>query len=132
MNLKDIFFGVGWGYELPIYTLNDIVYADDGYEGLHNSILFYFFHTGLIGTFLFLSLIFSVYKKAFKVIKLNQGSLDNCKLVGLLAGNIGILFFSLFNVVLEGPYMAIIFWISFGLLTNFGQNVELKVYTSKN
>jgi len=127
MELSDIFFGVGWGYELPVYFLNDFAYAEDGFEGLHNSLLFYFFHTGLFGTSLFLILIISVYKKAFRACKIFQSSLLYCKLTGLLAANIGILLFSFFNVVLEGPYMAIIFWVSLGLIYIYSDKKLLNI-----
>lgn len=131
MELKDIVFGVGWGYELPVYFLNNVIYADDGYEGLHNSLLFYFFHTGIIGTILFVSLIIYIYKKAFIAFKIDQTSLINSRIAGLLGGNIGILIFSMFNVVLEGPYMAVIFWVSLGLLNNYGHNMQLTGYMFK-
>jgi hypothetical protein len=126
MDIKSIIFGVGWGFALPIYSVNDLTYATDGYEGMHNSLLFYFFHTGFIGISLFFVLIYRVYRNAYLICKKLNKSAINCKLTGLIGGNIGILVFSLFNVVLEGPYMAIVFWFSLGLMVNYVILVSFK------
>ena len=124
MDFQSFIFGVGWGFPLPVYTVNDTIFADDGYEGMHNSLIFYFFHTGLIGITLFLVLIYRVYRKAYLSCSIMRGSPINCKLTGLLGGNIGILCFSLFNVVHEGPYMAVVFWFSLGLLYTFSSFIQ--------
>lgn len=122
----DFLLGVGWGYEVPILSFGERLYAEEGFIGVHNSPLFYFFHTGTIGiTFLF-GLLLQVYVRAFHFLK-RLGKTDQVRFVhvlALLSSNVGILFFSLFNVVFEGPYMAIVFWITLALLYNYSMSVE--------
>lgn len=124
MDIKSIIFGVGWGFALPIYSVNDLIYATDGYEGMHNSLIFYYFHTGLIGISLFLVLMYKVYRNAYFICKKSNKGAISCKLTGLIGGNMGILIFSLFNVVLEGPYMAVVFWVSLGLIHSYSSLLQ--------
>jgi hypothetical protein len=119
MNIYDWLIGNGWGWQIPIFEFNDRVYGAAGQiRGFHNSFLFYFYHIGLVGLGLFFLFVINVYKNAIR--KLNDCSSQIYRKVNsLIAANIGILVFSLFNVVLEGPYMSFFFWITLGMIYNY-------------
>lgn len=119
MNIYNWLIGHGWGWQIPIFEFNDRVYGAAGeIRGFHNSFLFYLYHIGLLGLGLFFLFVISVYKNAIRLIK-NCSTEIRQKVNSLIAANIGILVFSLFNVVLEGPYMSFFFWISLGLIYNY-------------
>ena len=120
--------GVGWGYKFPEFMMGERSYSVDGLVGIHNSIIFVFFHTGLIGVGLVLALIYKVYSKAIKLLNSHQGSPLWGLTLSLLSAHIGVLVFSLFNVVLEGPYMSIIFWIYLGLIANLSYLMERETF----
>jgi hypothetical protein len=119
MNFLDYAFGKGWGWQIPMFEFNDRIYGAKGeIRGFHNSLLFYFYHIGMIGLGSLILFIIATYKNALQIIK--QFSVQKQAKVNLLiASNIGILIFSLFNVVLEGPYMSFFFWITLGMIYNY-------------
>lgn len=119
MSIPQFLYGVGWGYNItPLHFLGRD-YSVDGFIGIHNSVVFYFLHMGLIGIVLFALLLLNNYYKAVIFIAKSPPGRDKEVVVSLLSANIGVLFFSLFNVLLEGPYMSIVFWTTLGLLYNF-------------
>ncbi len=123
MDALDYLIGVGWGYYIKPLYFSGRDYSVDGFIGIHNSILYYFLHIGFIGVTIFLSLVLTVYRRALRAINITNSIWRKQTLTSLLAGNAGILFFALFNVVLEGPYMSVLFWTSLGLLFNISRHV---------
>jgi len=79
--------------------------------------------------------IISIYYKAYKILKPLHlfNKIIERRILSLLASNIGILIFSCYNVVLEGPYMGIVFWVTLGLLNNYIRiyNNESKIETTR-
>ena len=124
MGFWEWIYGVGWGYEFPAFMMGDRSYSEDGHVGIHNSIIFIFFHTGLIGVGLVLTLIYKVYSKAIRLLNTHKNSALWPLTLSLLSAHIGVLVFSLFNVVLEGPYMSIVFWVYLGLIANLSYLME--------
>ncbi len=122
MSIMEILHGVGWGYKVPLLVFSGRDYSVDGFIGIHNSIIYYFLHTGLIGITFLLTFLFSIYLKAITAINNLTSTKNKRIMVTLFASNLGILFFALFNVVLEGPYMSIVFWVTLGLLYNYSKH----------
>ena len=121
MSFNDYLIGKGWGWQIPVFEFNDRMYGAKGeIRGFHNSFLFYFYHIGLIGLGSFFLFIFAVFYNAFKIMKQchsREHQLDKrLKIHLLISANIGIMVFSLFNVVLEGPYMSFFFWTTLGMI----------------
>jgi len=114
--------GVGWGMVVSNFTFAGNSYGNNGVLGIHNSLVFYFFHLGAVGLALFLSLISSIYFRALRTMRKLRAikNIYVIKLEGeiraLFATNLGILVFSFFNVVLAGPYMGSVFWITLGMV----------------
>ena len=118
MTLKDFLVGKGWGYEKPSVSFNFLDYSN---YGVHNSFIFFLFHIGIIGIIFLLATIFNVYLQAIKILnnKKHTNSIIYQRILTLLAGHFGLFIFAVYNVVLEGPYMSIVFWTSLGLLNNY-------------
>ncbi len=119
MSFIEVIFGVGWGYNVPVLNFSGRDYAVDGFIGIHNSIVYYFLHIGATGVIIFLTLVYKIYADAIRAIQRSRTDKSKVILVTLLSSNFGILFFAMFNVVLEGPYMSIVFWTTLGLLFNY-------------
>lgn len=128
MSFVDYIIGMGWGYSIPSLHFLGRDYSVDGYMGIHNSFVFYFLHMGVIGITLVIILLAKVYSSALFAIR-NAASSETKEIAtSLLASNLGILFFSLFNVVLEGPYMSIVFWVTLGLLYRYTRLLKISIY----
>ena len=124
MSFWEWIYGVGWGYEFPAFMMGDRSYSLDGHVGIHNSIIFIFFHTGLLGVGMLFFLIYKVYSKAIRLLKTHKSSPLWALTLSLFSAHIGVFVFSLFNVVLEGPYMSIVFWVYLGLIANLTHLME--------
>lgn len=107
--------GVGWGVRIPVLEFSGKLYGYDNDIGMHNSLMFYFYHLGAVGVLLFLWMIVGLYLRALRVMR-SVPEKPAREVQALLAANLGILVFSLFNVVLEGPYMGSVFWITLGMM----------------
>lgn len=115
MNFLDYIIGKGWGELMPKMYFGGRTYSDGVLMGMHNSIMFYFYHIGTIGVFLFIWILFRIYKFALRTSKICS-RVEASQLRALLSTNVGILIFALFNVVLEGPYMGSVFWVTLGMI----------------
>jgi O-antigen ligase len=98
-------FGVGFGHlDLLSYGVAP-----------HNSFLTFLFETGAAGLATFAGLCLSFYSLAFRALW-RRRRVGSPRVLTLVLLNLSILLMSLFNVVLEGPYMGMFFWITVGLL----------------
>ena len=119
MNVFNWLIGKGWGWQIPVFEFNNRVYGAEGeIFGFHNSVLFFLYHLGVFGLGTFCLFVIKIYTNSIKLIK-NYPKQLQLKVNSLIAANIGILTFSLFNVVLEGPYMSFFFWITLGMIYHY-------------
>jgi O-antigen ligase len=81
----------------------------------HNSFLWILNRMGIIGFGIFLLLILKFYRSAIKAYKSMIPGKSKAYLLALLSCHVCISIFAFFNVVLEGPFMGIFFWIIMGL-----------------
>jgi len=116
MNSYDWIIGKGWGFQIPVFEFGDRVYgAKNEIRGIHNSLLFYLYHIGFIGVIGFLLFVKNVYKRAKLHFYLIPIQIQR-KINAMFSACIGILVFSMFNVVFEGPYMSFFFWLLLGMI----------------
>lgn len=112
---------MGFGYGAPIFDpldassrfISDARPDDDILEytiGMHHSLLTILHKSGIVGLFLFICFVSSFFNRFLSIFGLNSLN-DRLFLVFCL-----ILLESLFNVILESPLYASIFWIIFGML----------------
>lgn len=105
-------FGHGFGPNLPLFMFRSLLYGDDPVVGVgaHNSYLFVMYKEGLIGIGLIL-----LYGATF-LVRFRRGLRSATSIEGRwLASAFGASFvfvatYAGFNVVLEGPYMGMFFW----------------------
>jgi hypothetical protein len=116
MNPLQLLIGVGWGMKIPVLAFGERVYGESDHFGMHNSFAFYFYHLGAVGLTLFAWLIARSYRRALQASKLFSDQRESNEIVAVLAANLGILVFAFYNVVLEGPYMGSVFWVTLGML----------------
>jgi hypothetical protein len=116
MSAQEWIFGIGLGQ--PIYDIDDItsqfIYEfnpNDPYLpytlGLHNSFLTFFVRMGFIGLFLLITIVTFTLRKLSMI----HDEISNRILIALILLCIA----TLFNVVLETPLFASIFWITIGM-----------------
>jgi hypothetical protein len=91
----------------------------------HNSFLWILNRMGVVGFGIFFFLILKFYLTAIKAYKSMNPGKFKAYMLALISCHVCISIYAFFNVVLEGPYMGIFFWIIMGLvmvLINFDEN----------
>jgi len=104
--------GHGFGANLPAFVFRGVRFGFDPSValGAHNSYLFVLFKEGLIGATLLLGYIVSLFRLAVR--RMATAHADDIWLAGAaMGGFVFVALFAAFNVVLEGPYMGIFFWV---------------------
>lgn len=88
----------------------------------HNSLVSIFYQMGLFGGVIFLWLVVDFYRRNLARLKemLNNDE-DKAILLALMGSHVFLFILSLFNVVIEGPYMGVFFWIIMGLTDAFAR-----------
>jgi O-antigen ligase len=110
----DWLIGTGWG-ALLVYNPMQLDLSNEYLlvTGFHNSPLYILFHTGLLGLGALMWPLVTVWRDALK----NRSRARTASPAqALLGANLALFFFSLFNVVLEVPYNAVVFWVVVGLM----------------
>jgi hypothetical protein len=93
--------------ELELFSENLLVL------GFHSSPLFFLYQTGIFGLLALARPIVRGWRRALTKHNRRTGISED---QALAAGSIGLFFFSLFNVVFEVPYTAVVFWVTVGLI----------------
>ncbi|MCK4428559.1 MAG: O-antigen ligase family protein [candidate division Zixibacteria bacterium] len=91
----------------------------------HNSFLWILNRMGIVGFGILFFLILKFYSSAIKAYKSMSPGKSKAYLLALMSCHVCICIFAFFNVVLEGPFMGIFFWIIMGLtmaLININKN----------
>jgi len=105
--------GFGFGDNLPVFQFRGVWFGLDpaAPAGVHNSFLFVWYKEGLVGLILLVGFSISV---LWTVSRQLRGRSVRSELWQASAASSAFAFvavFAFFNVVLEGPYMGIFFWI---------------------
>jgi len=108
---------VGEGFGPPFSLLASNKFYDYSEKRLHphNSFLWILNRMGMIGFTIFFLLILKFYRSAIKAYKKMSPGKSKAYLLALMSCHVSISIFAFFNVVLEGPFMGIFFWIIMGL-----------------
>ncbi len=92
----------------------------------HNSLVQILLRLGLVGLFVFLWSALCYYLDLIGSIKRGAGALGRPVVAFLAAAHVLVLTFSLFNVVLETPYMGVFYWLLVGLAPAWVWQNELR------
>ncbi len=123
LQFGNLFYGIGFG--TPIFDVNDQMtqFISDASPndkhlpytiGTHNSYIYIFARTGIIGIFLLLVPHFILFRKIilYRLYRVRNIFLISCAFLFMID-------ISFFNVVLESAMLSSIYWIIFGVLTKF-------------
>jgi O-antigen ligase len=105
--------GHGFGANLPAFLFRGVRYGFDPSVpvGAHNSYLFVLFKEGIVGAGLLLAYIVAVSRLVLSRI-ITRKERDETWIAGAaMGGFVFVALFAAFNVVLEGPYMGMFFWV---------------------
>jgi len=118
---NNILTGIGFG--APLFELGDVprfITTDDGSRntgytlGTHNSLVYLLARMGLVGAVLLVWLHVLIYMKAFALVDKSSKIFSEVEIY--LLGCIMFLNSALFNVVLESPLYAGLYWFALGVL----------------
>jgi len=110
--------GNGFGANFPVFHFHGQLFGIDPSisVGAHNSYLWVAYKEGLIGLLLLgLFIAYILTRGTWHVLTAADSAGRLCAAVGL-AGFVYVLVYAAFNVVLEGPYMGMLFWLYAGIV----------------
>jgi len=116
---ENFLFGIGFG--TPLFDANDpqvqfVIMSSPADEHLpytlsvHNALVYIFTRLGAVGFIIFFWFLLELFRSAFKILK-RTGDFDY-----IYIGTLSIIISALFNVVVETPLFAGIFWTSIGMM----------------
>jgi O-antigen ligase len=109
---------LGEGFGPPFSILFGSKFYDYSERRLHphNSFLWILDRMGIVGLGIFLFLILKFYRSAMRAYQGMTAGKSKAYLLALMSCHVCLSIFAFFNVVLEGPFMGIFFWITMGLV----------------
>ena len=115
--------GFGFGDNIPAFEFRGVTYGMDPSipVGVHNSFLFVLYKEGLVGLILLVGFASQLVYRSSRSLR-GETSDRSWIASASLAGFVFVGVFALFNVVLEGPYMSMLFWLYAGI----GEGVLLR------
>jgi len=107
------FVGHGFGANLPAFLFRGIGYGLDPNVpvGAHNSYLFVLFKEGILGAGLLLAYIVAISRLILGRLITRKAGEESWIAGAAMGGFLFVAVFAVFNVVLEGPYMGMFFWV---------------------
>ncbi len=125
---KAAVYGFGFAGELSFVDhLGRHVQADP-----HNSTLAVLFRLGFLGLFVFLALNVACIWRLFKMVRAKPSIWIHQALAALAASLVIVYIVSCFNVVLEGPFMGMFYWITIGCISALSILSECQMSENKD
>lgn len=128
-SLKEPLLGYGLGKPFLSESLRErgwLILEEDWMDP-HNSYLSILYRIGFVGLFAFLFIIFRFFKITIDFINNCKDNQIRIYIAGFLITIVFILGISLFEVVLEGPFMGIFLWINMGIVISLIRIYKIKV-----